>query len=414
VRDLFAIAVVAMVGWAGASAAKTPTESGIYSFLGKFQGDSPYSGLIADSTGTLYGTTTGLPKEEGTVFKLTPPAAGQTTWTMSRLYAFQGGSDGATPEGRLIMDKAGALYGTTTAAKGSATVFKLIPPGAGQTTWTKQILVSFGGTLIDAGVVMDAAGALFGTVWGGGSTAPAVFKLSPPASGQTAWTLTTLYAFQYSNGANGRLSGLLLRGGVLYGVTATGGAANAGTVFQLSPPPKGETAWTETELYAFQGGPDGAAPLAPLIANGQGALFGSTSQQGTTNCSNCGTIFELLPPAAGQTGWTETVLHTFAGPDGSNPQAALTYGPGQTLFGTTFSGGAGGEGTVFKLAPDSGGQNGWTYTQLSSFNGGSGGAFPLGNLLREKNGILYGTTDWGGVSSDVCHVGCGTVFQVTP
>jgi uncharacterized repeat protein (TIGR03803 family) len=184
----------------------------LHAFHGGTDGANPHAGVISDSNGVLYGTTwrgggTGCVSSLGcgTVFKLTPPAAGQTKWTKEILYRFQGGSDGEAPFAGLVLDSKGALYGTTLAGGASfglGTVFKLKPPVPPATQWTEKVLYRFTGTGNDgdgpqAGLIFDSEGALYGTTTGGGGPANCgtVFKLTPPAAGLTQWTETVLYSF---------------------------------------------------------------------------------------------------------------------------------------------------------------------------------------------------------------------------
>jgi uncharacterized repeat protein (TIGR03803 family) len=168
----------------------------------------------------------------------------------------------------------------------------------------------------------------------------------------TEWKLKVLYTF--GGGLNGGplSAGTLLAGknGALYGTQKFGsGAANAGAVYQLTPPVSGGGAWTEATIYRFTGGADGAYPLAGVISDGAGYLYGTTAGNGQ---SNQGTVFRLTPPAAPGAAWTETTLHTFTGgSDGSGPSASLIFGRGGALYGTTAGGGAFGLGTVFKIVP---------------------------------------------------------------
>ena len=267
------------------------------------------------------------------------------------LYSFTGGSDGADPIAGLIADKEGALYGT----------------------------------------------ALNGGTAGAGT----VFKLTPPAKGQTAWTPTVLYRFcsqpSCSDGGNPAARLIADKEGTLYGTTSQGGNSGYGTVFKLTPPAKGLTAWTETVLHrftgGFTGGSDGADPIAGLIADKEGALYGTTQGGGT---GGAGAVFKLTPPAKGQTAWTETVLHSFTNSDGSSPNAGLIADNSGALYGTTAGGGSAFSGTVFKLTPPAKGQTAWTETVLYSFTGGSDGGEPLGNLIFDNQGALYGITLGGG------------------
>jgi uncharacterized repeat protein (TIGR03803 family) len=233
------------------------------------------------------------------------------------LYRFTGGSDGALPQtGSLIADNQGALYGTTNIGGDSVnnaygTVFKLTPPAKGQTAWTETVLYRFtggsDGVIPIGGVIADNQGALYGTTRFGGGACPAsngfgtVFKLTPPAKGQTAWTETVLYSFKGGSDGASPLAGLTADNrGALYSTTQQNGSSGNngygfGTVFKLTPPAKGQTAWTETVLYSFKGGSDGFSPWAGLIADNQSALYGTTNiGGGSSNCGyGCGTIFKL-------------------------------------------------------------------------------------------------------------------------
>ena len=201
------------------------------------------------------------------------------------LYRFTGSSDGANPAAGVIADKEGALYGTTVLGGNNCpyvscgTVFKLTPPATGQTTWRETVLYSFTGGSDGyapvAGLIFDNQGALYGTTYYGGNNCTygscgTVFKLTLPRKGQTAWTETVLYKFcsqpGCSDGANVYASLIADRDGALYGATIGGGSGcpqsgGCGTVFKLTRPTTGQTPWTETVLYSFTGGPsDGRAP----------------------------------------------------------------------------------------------------------------------------------------------------------
>ena len=127
-----------------------------------------------------------------------------------------------------------------------------------------------------AGLIADNEGALYGTTTIGGGGAGTVFKLTPPAKGQTAWTETVLYRFTGSDGGSPYAGLIADDSSALYGTTIFGGISNSGVVFKLTPPAKGQTAWKETVLYNFKGGSDGSYPTAGLIADEQGALYGTT------------------------------------------------------------------------------------------------------------------------------------------
>jgi uncharacterized repeat protein (TIGR03803 family) len=210
-------------------------------------------------------------------------------------------------------------------------------------------------------------------------------------------------------------------GGVLYGTTASGGGANAGTVFELTPPATGQGAWTETVIHSFSG-PDGASPQSTLVIDGKGNLYGTAVEGGPAG--SFGVVFELSPPVTGSTAWTETVVTAFTGRNGADPYARLVIDAKGNLYGTTARGGLGftsgafsGYGVVFELTPPASGQTAWTEKVRHYFDGGSnffnlGGNIPTGGLAIDSAGSLYGTTAGGGGTG--CGSGCGTVFKLTP
>ncbi len=260
------------------------------------------------------------------------------------------------------MDPSGALYGATPDGGGienAGVIFKLTPPVAGSSNWTETVLFqgAVNGSItalhINAPLVRDAAGVLFGTAVDGGNAAACssgcgvAFKLAPPAAGQTSWKYTPLYNFQGGTDGIDPTGGLLRDAtGALYGATALGGngtlcggTQGCGTIFRLTPPAKGQTAWTEAVLYAFTGGTDGGTPNGDLVRSKSGALFGTTVSGGSCNNAggHCGVVFELSPPAAGQSSWTEAVMHDFQSTDGANPSAGVILGPRGVLYGTTLA-----------------------------------------------------------------------------
>jgi uncharacterized repeat protein (TIGR03803 family) len=385
----------------------------------------PRAGLIADASGTLYGTTGGGGTHDmGTVFKLTPPVLGQTAWTGSVLHSFAGGADGSNPSAGLIADASGVLYGTTGGGgtHDMGTVFKLTPPASGQTAWTESVLYAFTvahGRDPFASLTADATGALYGTTSDGGLKCHrvgcgTVFKLTPPASGQIAWTESVLHSF--TGGTDGRDPEASLIAdvrGALYGTTDDAGSPNChgggcGTVFKLTPPAPGQTAWTKSVLHSFTGGADGREPEAGLMADASGALYGTTRAGGAYDH---GTVFKVTPPAPSQNAWTESVLHAFTGADGGSPEGAIIADTHGALYGTTASGGAHsyGGGTVFKLTPPASGATAWTESVLHFFDGGGAGGSEPGHvgLIADARGALYGTTAYGGA------LRYGTVFKLS-
>jgi uncharacterized repeat protein (TIGR03803 family) len=199
--------------------------------------------------------------------------------------------------------------------------------------------------------------------------------------------------------------------GNLYGTTVWGGIFNStdcqqgcGLVDELSPSGSG---WTETILYSFAGGRDGLAPAASLIFDASGNLYRTTSGGGS---HEAGTVFELFPSASG---WTKTDLYSFTGLGGSYPES-ITFDSAGNLYGAARQGGAANYGIIFQLAPSG---SGWTEHVLHAFTGGKDGAYPSVGLVFDAAGNLYGTAYNGGnLSSALCQnfSGCGVVFELSP
>lgn len=397
-------------------------EKVLHSFGPGKGGHSPW-GVIFDAAGNLYGATSygGAHQNAGTVFELTPSANGK--WTETVLYNFCSVTnclDGEAPFSGLIFDAVGNLYGTTvgggTGGFQAGTVFRLAPDGKGN--WIETVLHNFGndqdGLSPFAGVVMDAGGNLYGTTtYGGSAEAGIAFQLSP--NGDGSWTETVLHNFcsaGCTDGENPYGPLTLDAAGNVYGTTSSGGNIECfpqfgcGTVFKLTPGANGE--WTETVLHAFDSF-DGAAPSEGLIFDTAGNLYGTTPYGGRRGCDpsiGCGIVFELIPGADGK--WTEKVLFTFYKYP-KNPLSPLVFDAAGNLYGTTSQGGRYGDGTLFKLAP---GVGGWTQTSLYSFHEQQGNG-PRGPLVFDSSGNLYGSTLDGGKFSD-CEQSCGVVFKIEP
>jgi uncharacterized repeat protein (TIGR03803 family) len=413
------------VGYASAA-----SETVLYSFESVGTASTPEAGLIADGTGAFYATTsqggasygrTGA----GTVFKITPPVPGEKSWTESPV-ANLDGADGRTPKGGLVIGADGALYGTAYGVIDDlhGTVFKLTPPAVGQTGWTETVLHRFGGKndgdYPQGTLLWGADGALYGTTsqgggLGGGSGGGTVFKLTPPSVGRSAWTETVLHEFGGPNDGWGPAGGLVAdASGALYGIARLGAGigcqgAGCGAVFKLTPPAAGKKTWTERLLHRFEGGVDGSDPLGTLVTDAGGALYGTTYAGGGTGCggNGCGTVFRLTPLNVGKTSWHETVLYRFKGTNGAGPQAGLLSGTDGVFYGTTMNGGSENGGTVFRLTPPAVGKISWGLSVLHEFTGADG-AFPTAGLVADAKGVLYGTTREGG-DKDL-----GTVFRVVP
>jgi uncharacterized repeat protein (TIGR03803 family) len=413
---LRALAVFTLTLFA-ASAGAADQETVLHSFGGGTDGKYTDSGLIIDSAGNLYGTTaTGGIHDKGTVFELSPRQGGG--WAETVLHSFDG-TDGQESFASLILDGAGNLYGTTffggihpCAGDGCGTVFELSPREGGG--YTETVLHNFNnngdGFGPHAGLILDAAGNLYGTTSAGGlHSGGTVFELSPREGG--GWTETLLHSFEFNGTGGSYPSGSLIfdPNGNLYGTTEYGGIhtscsfgvdVGCGTVFQLSPRQGG--GWIETVLHSFGSPNDGQDPRAALTFDGLGNLYGTTYYGGL---HGFGTVFEFSPRQGG--GWTEIFLNSFQnGPDGRNPHSALVFDSLGNLYGTTWNGGIHGYGTVFEVLPRGGG--GWRETILHSFGYGNDGYNPESTLIFGLDGSLYGTTAGGGIH------GYGSVFAITP
>ncbi len=399
----------------------TAQERVLYSFNPSAgDGSDPVAGLTFDTAGNLYGATnTGGAYGYGTVFELSPVSGGG--WTEKLLYSFnQDGTDGISPQGTLIFDSAGNLYGTTYMGGPHGTsggsVFELSPVAGG--SWTEKILHQFGnpgdGINPQSSLIFDAAGNLYSTTLAGGAYSTnggTVFELSPTAGG--GWTEKVLHSFGKGNDGQFPSGSLIFdASGDLYGMANAGGVDGDGTLFELTPQAGG--AWSEKILHTFSplhGGEGGLQPVGNLFFDAFGNLYGATNIGGV--CSNCfdaaGTVFEFSPAAGG--GLNEKVLHTFNPntADGSYPASGLIFDAAGNLYGTTPGGGRHATtltgGTVFELKP---GSSGWTEKILHNFGQGNDGSIPWAALILDSAGNLYGTTLQGGAH------GGGTVFEITP
>lgn len=361
-------------------------------------GGNPEAGLIFDAAGNLYGTAyEGGPNRGGAVFELTPNGDG--TWTEKVLYSFSfTNGDGLNPRASVVFDAAGNLYGTTVhgGSHGYGIVFELSPNGDGN--WAEQVVYSFrGGTDGSyplANLILDAAGNLYGTTQlGGGSNScnggcGTVFELIPQAGG--GWAESILLRFNGTNGAIPDAGLIFDAAGNLYGTTVGGGAYHGGTVFRLRL--KAGGGWSEM-WYSFNTtGTSGYAPQAGVIFDTAGNLFGTTTAGG--GAKSCGTIFAIRPKTGG--GLQEGVLHRFDNKDGCVPLAGLVLDAAGNLYGTTAAGGAYFHGTVFQLTHQKGGP--WQETVLHSFDNHTrpDGFHPFATLILDGAGNLYGTTQSGG------------------
>ena len=368
---------VALVGLSMARA----QEIALLTSLGSFGGNGAYpvAGLAAGSDGNFYGTTSngGDATGDGTIYQVTP-AGGLTT-----LYTFTGGSDGSQPYAGLVQDSDGSFYGTTSAggdANGDGTVYKVTPAGGLTTLYT--FTGGNDGSQPQAGLAHGTDGNFYGTTaYGGANGDGTIFKLTPTGG------LTTLYTFTGGSDGSYPVAGLVQgNDGNFYGTASAGGDANGdGTIYKITP------AGTFTVLYTF-GGSDGYQPVGKLTLGSDGNFYGAAFEGGTTGD---GTIYQVTPAGA------LTTLYTFTGgSDGSQPYSGLVQGSDGSLYGETSVGGAGGNGTIFKLTPAG------ALTTLYTFSDGDG-AQPQSGLVQGGDGGFYGTTSAGGAN------GAGTVFKLS-
>jgi uncharacterized repeat protein (TIGR03803 family) len=401
-----ALAVVLVLGVVAAQSVQAQTYRLLYSFTGGTDGNGPNGKLVRDAKGNLYGATFGggdlscQPTAGcGVVFKLDPTGA------LTVLHRFTG-KDGADPNGGMERDRSNNLYGTTTTSSrycngghgGCGVVFKIDRKGR------ETILYRFSGGAEgldpNPGIIRDAAGNLYGTTNEGGKEGyGTVFKLD--STGKH----TVLYAFTGGSDGGKPDAGLVRdRIGNLYGATVIGGGtgcdgSGCGTVFKL------DTMGKLKVLYTFKGrrdGGDGYDSYGSLIRDSAGTLYGTVPFGGDKTC-DCGVVFKV------DKNGKETVLHRFTGKvDGESPFFGLVRDKAGNLYGTTAYGGEGGCeppgcGTAFKL--DTAGK----LTTLYSFTGGSDQAFPE-DLVRDAGGNLYGVT--GAYNSHNNEY--GTVFEISP
>jgi uncharacterized repeat protein (TIGR03803 family) len=334
------------------------TERVLYRFK-EPDGRYPWGALIFDPAGNLYGTTVLAGNYQscsdgcGTVFELIHSSSG--AWTHVALHNFTR-ADGAQPSAGLVFDTSGNLYGTTSAggAHYSGVAFKLTPNSDG--TWTESVLHSFcslkncaDGDGPSAPLIFDSAGNLYGTANSGGTGGSGVvFKLMPNADG--TWTEQVLHTFcSLKNCADGAqpFAGLTFdTAGNLYGTTAGGGAHHSGVAFKLTPNSDGT--WTETLLHTFANS-TGANPFAGLSFDAAGNLYGTTGHGG--NPVDGGTVFKLTHNSNGR--WSYSLLHVFLGNPAFGPFGGVLLDKAGNLYGTTTECGNGETclGTVFEVTP---------------------------------------------------------------
>ena len=407
----------------------------IYNFTGGRDGAAPGAGLTVDAVGNLYGTDSSwlAGSGYGAVFELRPTASG---WVLAPLYNFRAGNDGSIPASRVVFGPDGSLYGTTAAGGGSSlcdsvvqgydgcgTVFRLRPPTTPCATalclWTETVLYRFTGGVDGAipysgDVAFDRLGNIYGTTWLGGTEGSClfgyhcgtVFKLTRSGSG---WNQSVIRNFGGgSDGAQPAAGVIFDAAGNLYGTTTGGGQDGLGsfcyqgqygdaTVYRLTPTDSG---WTSSTLYAFPSG-TGDLVYSGLIFDESGALYSAGCNGGLSDSSG-GFVFKLTPSGSG---WTYSSLYNFSGGAGGGPVSSLAMDSAGNLYGTTWTDGAYGYGSVFKLAFSNGA---WTESVLHDFTGGADGRNPWCTPVIDADGHIFGTAKYGGT------YGYGVIWEVAP
>ncbi len=318
------------------------------------------------------------------------------------IYSFSGNADGEYTDTELVADSAGNLYGTSVQGGifGGGTVFQVTPAGI------HTVLYNFTGGADGGepykGVTLDAHGNLYGTAVTGGSGSceggcGVVFKLTNSGG---AWTQDVIHTFQGSDGSGPGSPVAIDKFGNLYGTTPTGGADGIGVVYELKPNGSG---WNFGVVHTFTGGNDGGGGSASrFLIDAAGNLYNVCTVGGA---NGFGTVYEM---SLQQGKWRLTTLYAFKDqPDGALPYGGVISDAAGNLYGTTYYAGVHDLGTVYKLTRGSGT---WVETVLYSFKGGRDGASPIGSLVADTAGNLYGTTSDGGAA--ICS--CGVIYKMTP
>jgi uncharacterized repeat protein (TIGR03803 family) len=372
-----------------------------FSTLLDFDVDSgalPFYGPLAQGQdGNIYGTTYVSRDGGGTVFKLTKGGALTTLDTFD-------GPNGYNPEVGLVLDNNGIFYGATVVGGNDnfGTVFEIGPKGKLNSLYSFTFGIGEPGW-IEAGLAIGDDGDLYGTSYRGGTDdLGTVFKLTPRGA------LTTLYSFSGRDGEHPSAQLIEASDGDFYGAATLGGKNNptcgngCGTIFKIT------RAGKLTTIYKFNL-VDGFGPR-PLMQANDGNLYGTTTAGGIVNSNcpiGCGTVFKV------DTAGTLTTLFSFSGPDGASPYMGLYQATDGNFYGATEAGGGGpcsdyvpnGCGTIFQITPAG------VLTVLHRFDLADG-AEPTSSLFQATNGILYGTTEWGGSNHCITYAYCGTVYSL--
>jgi hypothetical protein len=376
------------------------------------------------------------------ILDLAPSASAQQ---FNTIYTFPNYAAGDRPDGTPYIGADGVIFGVTDSggqtpcgslfSTGCGTVFSLSPPVPSGGPWAANVLYTFqpspDGAIPDTGVIPGPNGTLLGTTSAGGPAnkncrygCGTFFQLTQPAQAGGNWTEQILYDYLRVD----YMAGALATGvsGAVFGASPLGGnqacSLGCGSIYELLPPVISGQDWSLTAIHQFAPS-TGAYPYSPLIVDANGVVYGTTEDGGDSqksSCAGCGTVFALTPPVPPATTWGFQDIYRFhGGSDGFYPLAGLTMGPGGVLYGTTQNGGIRacasnlGCGTVFSLTPPGSAGSLWTKTILYEFLGGAAGSNPTSGVVTGPGGVLYGTTPEGG-GTGCFGPGCGVLYQLTP
>jgi uncharacterized repeat protein (TIGR03803 family) len=323
--------------------------------------------------------------------------------TYNVIYNFPGDPGGATPYAGPTLDQFGNLYGSTYlgGATGNGSIYRLTFNGS---SWIYSTLYSFfgvpdGSAPAFGSVTIGPDNRLYGTTESGGVFGT-VWSVQPAgttcASGNCLWKDTVLHRFGSGQDGSQPIGGVVLDADGA--VYGTNNLGGASGNGAVFKVTRSGLIWNESLIYSFTGGTDAVNPVAGVTLDPAGDLYGTTSFGGT---NGIGAVYQLVHS---DQGYRESVIYSFQGAsDGQNPVGGVILDQAGNLYGTTFDGGVNGGGTVYELSPS---RQGWTFTVLYSFTGGYGG--PYNDLTWDSSGNLYGTTNGDGA------FGLGSVFKLTP
>jgi hypothetical protein len=355
-------------------------------------GTNPKGTLFLDTSGALYADM--LFGSE--IIKLSPPTRGETNWKLQVIYSSTGPTDEQEPLG-LIGDAGGNLYGTSFLGGNGDTgcIFMLSPPPSGQTAWSEQVIWNNpAGNDAPASLLIDGKGELTFTVNNSQQQIGEVIRLTPPNVTGGAWTPSTLVTFA-GGGNEVALSGLQPGPkGDLYLLDANGGSSGFGSISQLAPSTEGQP-WKVVRSASFtNGSADGRSPGGPVATK-------STLYIAAVSATGAPTIVRAKPT---RTGFALTTIYTFSG--SGNEADSLFANPAGGLVGTSVLGGANGDGAVFTLTPPNTKSGAWNFTDIHDF-AESDGENP-DSIGVDVSGTIYGATQYGGPGHD------GVIYSLTP